>query len=91
MLGDNRNTVWCHSALLLLVHAIKTTTLLPRKHLPKPWWPSSLYQLHLLVRMVHIEQREVVAVNVRKPGLGLVCCLGRLARPREDLQLYDEM
>jgi hypothetical protein len=37
----------------------------------------------LLVGMVHVKQREVVAVNVRKPCLGLIRRLLRLSRPQE--------
>lgn len=38
---------------------------------------------HLLVRVVHVEQREVIAVDVGKAGLGLVGGARRLARPHE--------
>lgn len=39
----------------------------------------------LLVGVVHVEQGEVVSVDVGKAGLGLVRRLHRLARPREDV------
>eukprot|EP00976_Prorocentrum_cordatum_P016121 323377-Prorocentrum_minimum.AAC.1 len=55
----------------------------PSVPLRTPCKPSDIKSSHLLVGVVHVEQREVVAVDVREPRLGLIRRLLHVARAHE--------